>query len=65
MVAEAVAAANAELSRPEQVKNYAVLPRAWSPQTGELTATLKLRRRHLYSAYAKEIAGLYADDQRA
>ena len=62
VVAEAVAAANEQLSRPEQVKNYAVLPRAWSPQTGELTATLKLRRRHLYSAYADEIAALYAED---
>ncbi len=61
VVADAVAAANSELSRPEQVKNYVVLPRPWSPQTGELTATLKLRRRHLYAAYADEIARLYAD----
>lgn len=61
-VAKAVAAANAELSVPEQVKRYAVVPGEWSPETGELTATLKLRRRHLHTAYAEVIAALYASE---
>lgn len=60
-VAEAVAQANAHLSRPEQVRRYAVLPGDWSPETGALTATLKLRRRHLYEQYAAEFAALYDD----
>jgi long-chain acyl-CoA synthetase len=59
-VAAAVAAANAELSMPEQVKRYAVVPGEWSPETGELTATLKLRRKHLHTTYAELIDRLYA-----
>jgi long-chain acyl-CoA synthetase len=56
----AVAAANAKLSRPEQVKTYRVLARGWSPESGELTPTLKLRRRIIQDRYADEIGALYA-----
>ncbi|GIE81670.1 long-chain acyl-CoA synthetase [Actinoplanes philippinensis] len=55
----AVAAANSRLSRPEQVKTYRVLARGWSPETGELTPTLKLRRRIIHDRYADEIGALY------
>ncbi|GIF44697.1 AMP-dependent synthetase/ligase [Actinoplanes xinjiangensis] len=55
----AVAAANARLSRPEQVKTYRVLARGWSPESGELTPTLKLRRRIIQERYADEIGALY------
>jgi long-chain acyl-CoA synthetase len=56
----AVAAANAKLSRPEQVKTYRILARGWSPESGELTPTLKLRRRIIQDRYADEIGALYA-----
>ncbi|MEU4160960.1 AMP-dependent synthetase/ligase [Actinoplanes sp. NPDC026670] len=56
----AVAAANAKLSRPEQVKTYRVLARGWSPESGELTPTLKLRRRIIQDRYADEIGALYS-----
>ncbi|TVT13745.1 long-chain fatty acid--CoA ligase, partial [Amycolatopsis rhizosphaerae] len=32
---------NGKLARAEQIKKYRVLPSAWSPETGELTPTLK------------------------
>ena len=61
-VAAAVAAANAELSVPEQVKRYAVVPGEWSPETGEMTATLKLRRGRLHTVYADVIEQLYSSE---
>ncbi|MDG6106363.1 long-chain fatty acid--CoA ligase [Dactylosporangium aurantiacum] len=55
----AVDAANARLSRPEQIKTFRVLPAPWSPVTGEITPTLKLRRRVIAERYADVIDGLY------
>ncbi|NSC24770.1 long-chain fatty acid--CoA ligase [Streptomyces albus subsp. chlorinus] len=57
----AVAAANARLSRPEQVRRYRLLSREWSPETGELTPSLKVRRRVIQDAYRRVIQGLYED----
>jgi long-chain acyl-CoA synthetase len=59
-IGAAVAAANARLARPEQVKTFRVLPTAWSPVSGELTPTLKLRRRVVQQRYADTIDRLYA-----
>jgi long-chain acyl-CoA synthetase len=58
-ITAAVAAANAKLSRPEQVKTFRVLPTGWTPESGELTPTLKLRRRIIQDRYAAEIDKLY------
>jgi long-chain acyl-CoA synthetase len=58
-VATAVAAANAKLARPEQVKTFRVLPAVWTPESGELTPTLKLRRRVVHERYADTISELY------
>ncbi|MFD6098964.1 AMP-dependent synthetase/ligase [Nocardiopsis flavescens] len=57
----AVAAANARLSRAEQVKRHRVLAGEWGPDTGELTPSLKLRRRVIRDKYAAELDGLYED----
>ncbi|GIE95416.1 AMP-dependent synthetase/ligase [Paractinoplanes rishiriensis] len=59
-IAGVVAAANSKLSRPEQVKSFRVLPTAWTPESGELTPTLKLRRRVVQERYADAIDQLYA-----
>src|SRR6202012_2630630 len=44
LIQQAVDRANARVSRPEQVKKFALLPEQWTPQGGQLTPTLKLRR---------------------
>jgi long-chain acyl-CoA synthetase len=58
-IESAVEAANTQLARIEQVKRFAILPAPWSPETGELTPTLKLRRRIITERYAPEIEKLY------
>jgi long-chain acyl-CoA synthetase len=58
-VERAVAEANSHLARVEQVRRYAVLPGEWTSDTGELTPTLKKRRRVITERYADEIDLLY------
>jgi long-chain acyl-CoA synthetase len=58
-VQRAVDAANERLSRAEQVKKFTVLGAPWTPETGELTPTLKLRRRIINDRYASAIDELY------
>ncbi|MFE9220663.1 AMP-dependent synthetase/ligase [Streptomyces lavendulae] len=57
--ARAVAAANARLNRTEQIKRYRLLAEEWGPQTGELTPSLKLRRRVVREKYGLLIEELY------
>jgi long-chain acyl-CoA synthetase len=59
-VCEAVDAVNQRLSRPERVKRITVLPTEWTPDGGELTPTMKLRRAGIHSKYASDIDGLYS-----
>ena len=59
-VEAAIAAANATLSRPEQVKRYTVLTHDWLPGGDELTPTMKLKRRPIALKYAAQIDALYA-----
>ncbi|MFG2869338.1 AMP-dependent synthetase/ligase [Streptomyces sp. NPDC048338] len=60
-VDRAVAAANTRLNRTEQVKRYELLAEEWGPATGELTPSLKMRRRVIRDKYAAELSGLYQD----
>jgi long-chain acyl-CoA synthetase len=55
----AVDAANEKLARPEQVKTFHILPNSWTPETGELTPTLKLRRRIIVDRYQPQISAMY------
>jgi long-chain acyl-CoA synthetase len=55
----AVARANELLSRVEQIKRYHVLDTPWTAESGELTPTLKLRRRVIADRYAGAIDRLY------
>ncbi|MEU0132824.1 AMP-dependent synthetase/ligase [Streptomyces sp. NPDC006296] len=61
-VARAVDAANARLNRTEQIRRYRLLEREWGPETGELTPSLKLRRRVIQDRYADVLDALYAQD---
>jgi long-chain acyl-CoA synthetase len=59
-VQAAVQAANAELSRHEQVKRFRILARDFSADEDELTPTMKLKRRVLEQRHGAEIEQLYA-----
>jgi long-subunit acyl-CoA synthetase (AMP-forming) len=59
-IAQAVEAANARLSRVEQIKRYTVLAGEWLPGGEELTPTMKLKRRPIERKYEAEIDALYA-----
>src|SRR5262249_2000264 len=56
---KAVSEANSVLARVEQIKKFHVLDRPWTPESGELTPTLKLKRRVITERYAEQIARLY------
>lgn len=58
-VQEGIDAANAKLSRVEQIKRFAVLPEVWTPGSDCLTATGKLRRKPIANQYAATIESLY------
>jgi long-chain acyl-CoA synthetase len=55
-----VDAANAKLSRVEQVKRFAIVPGDWAPGGEELTPTMKLKRRPIERRYAELIEEMYA-----
>ena len=59
-VERGVAEANSHLARVEQVRRWKVLPAEWTSDTGELTPTMKKRRRVITQRYATEIDLLYA-----
>ncbi|MGL4207447.1 MAG: AMP-dependent synthetase/ligase [Aeromonadaceae bacterium] len=48
-----------ELAKYEQVKRFTLLPRAFSMEKGELTPTLKLRRKVIEKAFGDEIEAMY------
>jgi long-chain acyl-CoA synthetase len=51
---------NEELSRFEQIKRYLILPRDFTVEDGEVTPTLKLKRRVCQEHFADEIEALYS-----
>ncbi len=51
---------NQKLARVQTVKTFAILPRELTIDGGELTPTMKLKRRVILAKYQKEIEGLYA-----
>ncbi|HEY1368768.1 MAG TPA: long-chain fatty acid--CoA ligase [Gaiellaceae bacterium] len=60
LVQEAVDGVNRDLARAEQIKRFVVLPRDFTQEDGELTATLKLKRRVVNEHFAAEIEQLYS-----
>ncbi|HVS84996.1 MAG TPA: long-chain fatty acid--CoA ligase [Gaiellaceae bacterium] len=60
LVQELVDEVNRDRVRVEQIKRFAILPRDFSQDEGEVTPTLKLRRRVIQDHFAHEIEQLYA-----
>ncbi|MCH6233857.1 AMP-dependent synthetase/ligase [Cognataquiflexum rubidum] len=44
----------------EQVKRFKILTQHWTVESGELTPTMKLKRKIIHQKFAKEIESLYA-----
>jgi long-chain acyl-CoA synthetase len=59
-VQRAVDAANEHLARVEHVRKFTVLPIEWTPESGELTPTLKMRRRVIVDRFKADIEAMYA-----
>src|SRR5207248_9086895 len=60
LVAAAVKELNARLNRWETIKKFTILPRDLSIEDGELTPSLKVKRRIVEKTFAAEIDSLYA-----
>jgi long-chain acyl-CoA synthetase len=60
LVQELVDTVNDDHARVEQIKRFAILPRDFTIEDGELTPTLKLRRRVVHEHFAHEIESLYS-----
>ena len=58
-----VEAVNAKLSRYEQIKKFWVLPAEWTVETGELTPSLKLKRRIILDKQRDSIGKLYPQEE--
>ncbi|HEX4308670.1 MAG TPA: long-chain fatty acid--CoA ligase [Acidobacteriaceae bacterium] len=57
-----VSKVNATLANFETIKRFRLVPDDWAVDSGELTPSLKLRRRIITQKYAREIAEFYSDE---
>lgn len=51
---------NEFFSHPEQVKKFTLLPEEWTIDSGELTPSLKVKRKAINARYEQQINGMYA-----
>ena len=59
-IERSVEAVNGRLARYETIKKFALLPREFTVEAGELTPTLKLKRRVILERYKDVIEALYS-----
>ena len=60
-IEESVQHLNGQFSNPEQVKKFVILPRDLTVDDGELTPTLKIRRKQIRENWSSEIESMYED----
>jgi long-chain acyl-CoA synthetase len=58
-----VATINKDLGQTEHIKRIKLVSEEWSPQTGEMSPTLKLKRKVLYDKYKPLIDEIFALDK--
>lgn len=63
VVRDAVASVNSSLASYESIKNFAILPRDFTIEDGELTPSLKVKRKVCDKKYGAVIDGLYGNDR--
>jgi long-chain acyl-CoA synthetase len=54
---------NKELARVEQIKKFSILSRPFGIATGELTPTMKIKRKVIAKMYEREIEAMYTDGE--
>ena len=59
LIAEYIDALNRELNRWEQIKRFTILDRELSVETGDLTPSMKLRRKVVIEKFADRLSALY------
>jgi long-chain acyl-CoA synthetase len=59
MVEASVKELNTKLNRWETVKKFSILPRDFTIETGELTPSMKVKRKGVETNFATEIEGMY------
>jgi len=59
---DAVREVNVGLANFETIKRFRVVPDEWSQESGELTPSMKLKRRVINQQYREVISSLYADE---
>jgi long-chain acyl-CoA synthetase len=52
---------NKQFSNPEQLKKFSILPRDFTIDDGELTPTLKIRRKQISENWSSVIESMYTD----
>jgi long-chain acyl-CoA synthetase len=62
LYAEIVREVNGGLANFETMKRFRVVPDEWTQETGEMTPSMKLKRRAVMARYAALIDDLYADE---
>lgn len=61
--AEEVEKYNLRIGKTEQIKKFLLVCEEWNPDNGELSPTLKLKRRFIREKYAHKCAELYPEDK--
>jgi long-chain acyl-CoA synthetase len=51
---------NPQFARVENIRKFTILPRNFTVEDGELTPTLKIKRRVVNEHFAEDIEGMYA-----
>ena len=59
LIEKAIAQCNEELGQVERVKKFKLLPKEWTIEDGELTPTLKVKRKTILARYEKLVQELY------
>lgn len=59
LVASEIAEVNKSLARVEQIKRFIILPKKLLEEDGEVTPTMKLKRKYINETYAELIDSMY------
>ncbi|MFO8129891.1 MAG: long-chain fatty acid--CoA ligase [Bacteroidales bacterium] len=55
---------NTFFGNTEKIMKYFIMDREWSVENGELTASLKLRRKHIMEKYSRQIDSLFESNKK-